>query len=207
MAVGKTNSPATLIGRLFRRVQRGVSEVTWLFLLLAVTFHVGTSWLSLLIFGEGEITSAGVFPYYYLTTATTVGYGDFSPATTSARFVAGFWIMPGAVLLFTAVIGKLIQAITDRWTRAMKGREDYSDMQDHVVVFGWQGDRTKRLIELLLAEEGASERGLVLVSEQLEENPIPERINFIRVAALSGLPHCRVLKPRADPQWPMHRSP
>jgi len=62
MAVGKTNSPATLIGRLFRRVQRGVSEVTWLFLLLAVTFHVGTSWLSLLIFGEGEITSAGVFP-------------------------------------------------------------------------------------------------------------------------------------------------
>ena len=186
MAVGNSIKPASLIGRIFRRVQRGVAEVTWLFLLIAVAFHVGTSWLSLLIFGEGEITNAGIFPYYYLTTATTVGYGDFSPATTGARFVAGFWIMPGAVLLFTAVIGKLIQAITDRWTRAMKGREDYSDMQDHVVVFGWQGDRTRRLINLLLAEEGASERGLVLVSEILDENPMPEQINFIRVAALSS---------------------
>ncbi len=186
MAVGKSNRPATFLGRFFRKVQRGVSEVTWEFLLLAVAFHVGTSWLSLLLFGEGEITNAGIFPYYYLTTATTVGYGDFSPATTGARYIAGFWIMPGAVLLFTAVIGKLIQAITERWTRAMKGREDYSDMQGHVVVFGWQGDRTRRLIDLLLAEEDAIEHGLVLVSDELEENPVPEKINFIRVAALSS---------------------
>jgi len=186
MSVGNSKKSATFIGRFFRKVQRGVAEVTWPFLVLAVAFHVGTSWLALLVFGEGEITSGGIFPYYYLTTATTVGYGDFSPATTGARYVAGFWIMPGAVLLFTAVIGKLIQAITDRWTRAMKGREDYSDMEGHVVVFGWHGDRTRRLINLLLAEDGASERGLVLVSDELNENPLPERINFIRVEALSS---------------------
>ena len=178
--------PATMIGRLLRKVQRGVAEVTWPFLALCVAVHVGTSWLALELFGEGEIASVSIFPYYYLTTATTVGYGDFSPATTGARYIAGFWIMPGAVLLFTAVIGKLIQAVTDRWTRAMKGREDYSDMQDHVVVFGWHGDRTRRLIDLLLAEEGAAERGLVLVSDDLAENPMPEAIQFIRVEALSS---------------------
>jgi len=178
--------PATILGRILRKVQRGVAEVTWAFLLLAVVIHVGTSWIGLIVFGEGEITSVGIFPYYYLTTATTVGYGDFSPATTGARYIAGFWIMPGAVLLFTAVIGKLIQAITDRWTRAMKGREDYSDMEDHVVVFGWHGDRTRRLINLLLAEEDAAESGLVLVADDLDENPMPERINFIRVEAMSS---------------------
>lgn len=181
-----TIMPTTIIGRLIRKVQRGVAEVTWSILALCVVIHVSTSWLALALFGEGEIASASIFPYYYLTTATTVGYGDFSPATTGARYIAGFWIMPGAVLLFTAVIGKLIQAITDRWTRAMKGREDYSDMQDHVVVFGWQGDRTRRLIELLLAEEGAAERGLVLVSDQLTDNPMPEAIHFVRVEALSS---------------------
>jgi voltage-gated potassium channel len=184
--VSNTIKPTTLIGRIIRKVQRGVAEVTWPILALAVAVHVGTSWLSIIFFGEGEIASASIFPYYYLTTATTVGYGDFSPATTGARYIAGFWIMPGAVLLFTAVVGKLIQAVTDRWTKAMKGREDYSDMDDHVVVFGWQGDRTRRLIELLLAEEAAAERGLVLVADDLEDNPMPERISFIRVEALSS---------------------
>lgn len=178
--------PKTLIGRLLRKVQRGVAEVTWPILLLCALVHVGTSWVALLAFNEGEIASASIFPYYYLTTATTVGYGDFSPATTGARYIAGFWIMPGAVLLFTAVVGKLIQAVTERWTRAMKGREDYSDMRDHVVVFGWQGDRSRRLIDLLMAEEDAVERGLVLVSDDLIDNPMPETIQFVRVEALSS---------------------
>ncbi len=181
-----TPAPASIFGRLLRTVQRGVAEVTWPFLALCLAIHVGSSWLALAAFAEGEIASVGIFPYYYLTTATTVGYGDFSPTTTGARYIAGFWIMPGAVLLFTAVIGKLIQAITDKWTRAMKGHEDYSDKHDHVVVFGWHGDRSRRLIKLLLAEEEASEQGLVLVSHSLTENPMPEAIHFIRVEALSS---------------------
>ena len=178
--------PTSPFGRLLRKLQRGVAEVTWPILALCAVVHVGTSWLALIVFGEGEIASVGIFPYYYLTTATTVGYGDFSPATTGARYIAGFWIMPGAVLLFTAVVGKLIQAFTERWTRAMKGREDYADMHDHVVVFGWRGDRSRRLIELLLAEEDAAEQGLVLVTRTLTENPMPEVIQFVRVEALSS---------------------
>ena len=178
--------PRTILGRLLRQVQRGVAEVTWPILGLGLLVHVATSWLALLLCGEGEIASSGVFPYYYLTTATTVGYGDFSPASTAARYIAGFWIMPGAVLLFTAVVGKLIQAVTDRWTRAMKGREDYSDLKDHVVVFGWHGDRSRRLVDLLLAEDAAAENGVVMVSDELSENPMPDKINFVRVAALSS---------------------
>ncbi len=178
--------PTTLLGRLIRRVRRSATELTWSILAAALALHVGMSWLALIIFGEGDIASASVFPYYYLTTATTVGYGDFSPATTGARNIAAFWIMPGAVLLFTAVIGKIIQAITDRWTKAMKGREDYSDLEGHVVVFGWQGDRTRRLMDLLLAEDEAAAKGIVLVSQVLEDNPMPDRISFIRVDALSS---------------------
>jgi len=68
----------------------------------------------------------------------------------------------------------------------MKGREDYSDKQDHVVVFGWHGDRSRRLIELLLVEEAAAENGLVLVSGVLTENPMPEAIQFVKVEALSS---------------------
>ncbi len=178
--------PTSIIGRLLRTIHRGVAEVTWPFLALCLAVHVGTSWLALTALDEGEIASAGVFPYYYLTTATTVGYGDFSPSSAAARYIAGFWIMPGAVLLFTAVIGKLIQAITDRWTRAMKGRADYSGKEGHIVVFGWHGERSRRLINLLLAEEAAKEHGLVLVANDLDENPLPEAIHFIKVEALSG---------------------
>lgn len=68
----------------------------------------------------------------------------------------------------------------------MKGREDYSNKRDHVVVFGWHGDRTRRLINLLLVEEAAADNGLVLVSDGLTENPMPEAIQFVKVGALSS---------------------
>lgn len=181
-----TIKPKTLFSKILLRVQRGVAEVTWPVLALGVLIHVTTSWIALAVLGEGEIASTAVFPYYYLTTATTVGYGDFSPVTTAGRYIGGFWILPGAVLIFTAVIGKLVQLFSDRWTRAMKGREDYSDLQGHVVVFGWRGEQTRRLIRLLLAEDDAAERGLVLVSVVLTENPMPNEIDFVKVAALSG---------------------
>ena len=183
---GVSVRPVTIFDKILLRVQRGVAEVTWPFLAAGVAIHVVTSWVALAVMGEGEIASGSVFPYYYLTTATTVGYGDFSPATTAGRYIGGFWIMPGAVLLFTAVVGKLIQAISDRWTRAMKGREDFSDLENHVVVFGWRGEQTRRLLELLLAEDEAAGRGLVLVSIVLDENPMPNEISFVNVAALSG---------------------
>ena len=176
--------PRTKLGRLIRMVQRGVAEVTWPVLVLGLAVHVALSWLALALLDGGEIAGADVFPYYYLTTATTVGYGDYSPTTTAARYVGGFFILPGAVLMFTAVVGKLIQAVTDRWTRAMKGREDYDDLSGHVVVFGWQGDRTRRLLELLRAED--EDRPLVLVAQDLDENPMREGALFVKVPALSS---------------------
>lgn len=70
----------------------------------------------------------------------------------------------------------------------MNGYSDFSDRTGHTVVLGWQGVRTRRLIELLTVDLAASpepDERIVLVSKSLTENPLPEALDFVIADALS----------------------
>ena len=66
----------------------------------------------------------------------------------------------------------------------MNGFGDYSERDGHTVILGWQGIRTRRLIELLLADRSDGER-IILVDKSLEQNPMPDVIDYVRSDALS----------------------
>ena len=178
-----------LFETLARRVYLAVAEVTWATLALAVVGHAFVSWLLLALAGEGrgEGALAGdavTFLYFYVTTATTVGYGDLSPAGALGRLAAALWVLPGAIALFAALLGKTAQEFGRLWRRRMDGAGDYGSRTGHTVVLGWQGARTQRLIELLLADQPPGER-IVLVAKSLERNPMPDALDFVRADALS----------------------
>ena len=44
-------------------------------------FHFAVSWELMVLVGGESIASGEIFWYFYATTATTVGYGDYSPVT------------------------------------------------------------------------------------------------------------------------------
>ncbi|MBO0663168.1 NAD-binding protein [Jiella sp. CQZ9-1] len=148
--------------------------------------HLVASWLVLNVVGESDLTRDLVdFVYYYVVTATTVGYGDLSPATSAGRLIAVFFVLPGAIAIFTAVLGKLLSAVSNIWRRRMYGLGNFVERSDHDIVMGWHDGTTQRLLALLADERGEGEPPIVLIAKDLEQNPMPDKIDYVRVERLA----------------------
>lgn len=172
-----------LIGHLYRLLRAHLRQVTWTVLLTALALHVAVSWTLLAWAGEVELLGWEAFPYYYMTTATTIGYGDLSPGSTAGRYAVAFFMMPVAVALFAAVLGKASAGLLGFWRRHLRGEMSYHEMRGHTVLVGWRGRESARLVQLLLADTTTDDEGIVLVAEGLDENPLPDRIRYVAVGS------------------------
>ncbi|MEM9383494.1 MAG: ion channel [Pseudomonadota bacterium] len=158
-------------------------SLTWWLLLVLVVLHFSVCYVLLTGLGEHSLADLDVFWYFYVTTATTVGYGDYSPQTVGGRYVTTLLLMPGGILLFTSALAKLAQAFIDQWRSRMKGYADLQHLQDHIVIVGWHGRRSQRMFELLKADP-SEERAIVILAN-LPENPQPEAAYFVASSLLS----------------------
>lgn len=171
--------------RLFRRLRRHVRQVSWLTIAAAFVLHMLLSWGLLALAGESKLVAADTWGYYYMTTATTIGYGDLTPSTPAGRLVVALLLMPGAVALFAAMLAKISGSLLFYWQRHLRGKMSYSTLSGHTVVVGWRGNESLRLIELLLADAATDDEGIVLVAEGLSENPMPEELRYVATLAYS----------------------
>lgn len=162
-----------------------VTRLTWWALAAAFAIHYAISAKLMWLFESGEIAEAVAFFYYYITTVTTVGYGDIAPKMPSGRLLASLWIMPGGIILFTTSITKFVHYLSTQWRRRMCGEADYSYLGGHVVILGWQGLRTQRMVEEITHDVGRVEREIVICSTKDIENPMPTVVKFVRDSALS----------------------
>ena len=169
---------------LLQRIYVALARMTWGTLLTLWLGHMGVSWLLYALAGETGLTGPFEFLYYYATTATTVGYGDLSPVTPEGRVAAFLFVLPGSIAVFTAVLGRGIADLGSYWRRGMNGLGDYAAREGHTLVLGWQGARTRRLVELLLADHPNDER-MVLVAKSVDQNPMADDLDFVRTDALS----------------------
>src|SRR6056297_343724 len=146
---------------LARSLYRHVAAVTWPAVGLIAASHFLSSWLLMAVTDGAPIALAQTFWYYYFVTATTVGYGDFAPVTSAGRAVAVFWIMPGGIAIFTSVIAKVVQSAAAYWRRRMLGLDDFSDLEAHTVILGWNGENTRKMVAFMRGDQ--AERDIVLV--------------------------------------------
>jgi voltage-gated potassium channel len=171
----------------WQRLYVAIATLSWGVLGLAFLAHMLLSWLLLWWAGESELTTdALTFAYYYMTTATTVGYGDLSPALPGGRLAAILVLLPGAIALFTAFLGKTITAIGSFWRRRLQGQGNFSDRQGHTLVVGWQENRSRQLVEGLMADGGGAAR-IVLIAPGLDSSPLPDTVDFVSAQSLSDL--------------------
>jgi len=168
-----------VLGRLGRALARHVRRVSWLAVVLALLAHMLLTWGLLALAGEDTLVPANAFPYYYMTTATTIGYGDLSPQTTFGRMVVAFLLMPGAVAFFAAVLTKTSTGLATYWRRHREGRMSYDEMEGHTVLVGWRGAESERLVRLLLSDTATDDEGLVLIAAESAENPMPDKMRFV----------------------------
>ncbi len=172
---------------LWHRIYLAIADLSWSVLALAGLLHATISWTLFTWVGDTALTKDAVtFAYYYVTTATTVGYGDLSPASDGGREVALAFVLPGSIALFTACLGKAVADLGGFWRRRMHGGGNYSGRTGHTIVVGWQGARSRQLIAMLSAECARDERP-VLLAPRLEENPMPDRVDFVLADGLSSL--------------------
>lgn len=175
-----------ILSRIAKRIYVRVSGLSWDTVIALTACHFGISWGLLFLIGGETISSGGIFWYFYVTTATTVGYGDYAPVTEAGRLVTVLWIIPGGITLFTTFIAKVVKQISDRWRRRMRGLSNYETLEDHVVILGWHGSRTERMVEHIRGDRGEGERDIVLCSAQAIENPMPDEVRFVRGPALNS---------------------
>jgi voltage-gated potassium channel len=170
-----------VLGRVARALRAHLRRLSWAMLVVALLAHMLGAWALLAAAGEAKLLGVDAFPYWYMTTATTIGYGDLSPATTAGRYIVAFFVMPGAVALFASVLGKGSATLLNFWRRHQMGRMGYADMRGHTVLVGWRGRESARLVQLLLSDTHTDDEGIVLVAEGVAENPSPDRIRFVAV--------------------------
>src|SRR5690349_1580026 len=101
--------------RLMKSLQRHLALMSWSALFGVVVLHCLITWQLMTVAGEEKLVEPTIWFYYYTVTATTIGYGDFSPQTSLGRWIAILWLLPGAVTLFAMFIGKATTGLIDSW--------------------------------------------------------------------------------------------
>ena len=175
------------VTRVLLRINLHLTRLRWSLMALGLAIHFLSSWLLLALCQEPHLAAPDQFYYFYLVTASTVGYGDLSPHTLAGRLLVSLFIIPGAIVLFAAIVGKVTTRVVTAWSQNMKGKLDVTGHVDkHLVIMGWHASRTARMIDLVFGDKRAKHQQLVLVSCLAMDNPFPERILFVHTENMAS---------------------
>ena len=137
-------------------------------------FQVGAGLFIIMVLGgfivmyleSGPITEKETPFWWAIVTMTTVGYGDFYPATPEGRFFAVIIMFAGISLvsLLTATISSIYVA---KRIREDKGLEKV-DIRDHIILCGWNKN-AESIIDSLRNLTDQKTLELVLINEIHED--------------------------------------
>ncbi len=162
-----------------RLVYQHLKQTSGQAVILLLATYITLSWL-LLNWSQEDALLGNNFFYWLMVTASTVGYGDLSPSTDSGKIITSLFIIPVGLSLFALVIGKVAAFGAYQWRKGIMGAKTL-DLENHILVIGWDGPRTLSLLALLKLEaEQNLKRTICLYTTQEMENPLPGEIEFIR---------------------------
>ncbi|MGF1681795.1 ion channel [Photobacterium minamisatsumaniensis] len=152
-------------------------------LFLTLSYAVICFILLTLVGEKALVQSPTDFIYYLIVTASTVGYGDMSPVTVTGKWIVMLFVIPGGLGLFALGVGRVASLFIDYWKRGLLGKRKLK-VDNHILVLGWNEQRTLHLIKMLQHEE-SGQRPIVLCVRPEIENPLPGEIEFVRVASFT----------------------
>ena len=175
-----------VFSRLFFKLYHELLELSvWILLLLCFAFFA-LSWSFFWLAGETDLTANVVtFVYFAATTASTVGYGDFSPQTNAGKLVAAFWFFPGALLIFSAALGRLAGSMVERIRRMADGHGNYERMNGATVIVGYHREQTPLMVENLVAGDDGDDKIVLLTT--VTDADVPEGVYLVKSDRLDAL--------------------
>ena len=170
--------------RNFRRIREALlrlaTQASWPGILASLTALYAFGAISMPIL-EGESSALGSLPDYtwwFIVTATTVGYGDISPETLGGRAVAVIIMLIG-VGLIAVTVAKIAEELVEFGKRRLRGLTPLKE-KGHLVILGYCEGETETLVDELLTDESEADQAVVMCAEDLEENPMPDRVEYVR---------------------------
>ncbi len=176
-----------LLFRIKKVFLRHFMDLRWYSIVLACAFYIIMSWGLLQLAGEQALLNGADFIYWIIVTASTVGYGDFSPTTAAGKYIVSLFVIPFGLGLFGLAVGRLAAFVSFQWRKGLRGLKTL-DYTGHILIMGWNNDRTLQLIRLLLREieyHHETQRVALCVKADIE-NPLPDEIGFIRVSSFNN---------------------
>ncbi len=176
-----------MVAKLKKIFVRYFAEMRWYTIVLALLFYGLSSWLLLALAGEQDLLNLNDFLYWLIVTGSTVGYGDMSPVTPEGKYIVAFYVIPLGLSIFALVVGRIASWVSRQWQKGVKGMKTLN-VADHLVVIGWNGQRTLQLLSLLLKErdETNNRPDIVLCVKAEIENPMPGKIEFVKVSSFNN---------------------
>lgn len=174
-----------LLFKYVRKVlNRHFKQMNWQAMMLLVLLYIAVSWSMLTAAGEQGLTGSD-FLYWLLVTASTVGYGDLSPTTAEGKLIVAFFVIPFGLSLFALTAGKVAAFSAHQWRKGIMGLKQLN-LSEHIVVIGWDEQRTPDMLRLLLLEAAQNQgRKICLCVTGAMENPLPGEIEFVRAKAFN----------------------
>ena len=173
-----------LLRHLSRSLAALITRAKTIDILLLVFGYAACGWLLLVLAGEQSIADLSIYPYWLVVTASTVGYGDYSPETPAGRLITLVFIIPLGLSLFAMLVGRVGFAISKYFQDHIRGF-GMTNHKNHVAILGWNGHRTHKLIELLQHSSENQNIPIELYVARDMENPFSERIDMIRVQSFA----------------------
>ncbi len=162
------------------------AESKWYTIVLASLFYAVTSWLLLWAAEEQSLTGSIDFLYWLAVTGSTVGYGDLSPQTDAGKLIVAFYVIPLGLSIFAMVIGRIAAFVGNQWRKGLMGLSTLS-VTHHILVIGWNEQRTLLLLKLLLQErDSLPERPDIVLCVRADiTNPMPGQVEFVKVESFN----------------------
>ena len=149
--------------RLFRHDNKELLVAGGLFLLAFVTFNF-------IMVSIEKIDFLSSF-YFSFVTATTVGYGDISPATPLGRWITVVYMLVSIGALGTA-IGVVTTKVTESFTSKKRGLLNVKDRLDLIIIGYPNETKVKSIVQEFRHDPRFANAVVAIVTDNLNERPV-----------------------------------
>ncbi|WP_019616139.1 potassium channel family protein [Psychromonas ossibalaenae] len=174
--------------RIKKHLRRLTRQLTWPMMFILVLAQAGITYLLFVLAGETELTRNPLqFLYYNMVVISTVGFGDFSPATHLGKIIVSAFQIPSGLIIFATFIGKITQLFINIARSNMIGTNDFYHYDDHILLLCWNKHSTEQIIKLILGDKKRKKRQILLCVTDDMKNPFPDssEISFVRLRTFS----------------------
>ncbi len=112
--------------------------------------------------------------WFYIVTASTVGYGDLTPSSIEGKWIV-IVIIFGSISSFSVITAQFVTYLSKIALQIRKGDMMLS-LRDHIIIFGYHPGETEQIIQELLADPAYKDSSIALCfsTEQATEHPIAD---------------------------------